>query len=191
MRLVVVILNDEKSPTDAILNPLKKLVDEKESEILDAKNKFLDDDAIADNVVISEIFADDLNSQKFQLLYIKNEVYYLIHHAESGATAIVNKYNVDAIPVDLKPDTTLFKLISSDVDNKINPFLIKSSTDKVSIVRCSNAFSISFLEYPRTINPEIASCTFSLTFADLAFDSSICSSFCSVFNLSFNSKIIL
>lgn len=123
-------MNDEKSPTDAILNPLKELVDEKESEILDAKNKFLDDDAIAENVVISEIFADDLDSQKFQLLYIADEVYYLIHHAESGATAIVNKYNVDAIPVDLKPETTLFKLISSDVDNKINPSGISTETTK-------------------------------------------------------------
>lgn len=130
MRLVVVILNDEKSPTDAILNPLKELVDEKESEILDAKNKFLDDDAIAENVVISEIFADDLDSQKFQLLYIADEVYYLIHHAETGATDIVNKYNVDATPVDLKPETTLFKLISSDVDNKINPSGISTETTK-------------------------------------------------------------
>ena len=76
-------------------------------------------------------------------------------------------------------------------DNKINPFFIKSSTDKDSTVRCSKAFSISFLEYPRTISPEIASCTVSLTFADLSLDCSICSSFCSAFNLSFNYKIIL
>ena len=61
MLMVVVLLNNEKSPTE-ILNPLNELVDEKESEILEIKNGFLDDDAVADNVIISEIIADDLDS---------------------------------------------------------------------------------------------------------------------------------
>ena len=71
-----------------------------------------------------------------------------------------------------------YKFLFSDknvyfVVNRINPFLIKSSIDKDSTARCSKAFSISFREYPRTIRPEIASCTFSLTLADLAFAFSI------------------
>ena len=102
-------MNDEKSPTDAILNPLKELVDEKDSEILDVKNSFIDDDAVADAVIISEIIADDLDSQKFQLLYIADEVYYLIHHAESGKIEIVDKYAADEIPSELTRDKTLFK----------------------------------------------------------------------------------
>ena len=149
MQLVVVTLNDEKSPTDAILNPLNELVDEKESEILEIKNSFLDDDVIADNVIISEIVADDLDSQKFQLLYIADEVYYLIHHAETGKVSIVNTYNVDAIPSELLPDTTLFKLISADVDNRVNPTGISTEiTKKASdaIVSDMIASLISFID---------------------------------------------
>lgn len=149
MQLVVVTLNDEKSPTDAILNPLNELVDEKESEILEIKNSFLDDDVIADNVIISEIVADDLDSQKFQLLYIADEVYYLIHHAETGKVSIVNTYNVDAIPPELLPDTTLFKLISADVDNRVNPTGISTEiTKKASdaIVSDMIASLISFID---------------------------------------------
>ena len=130
MLLVVVSLNDEKSPTAAILNPLNELVDEKESEILEIKNGFLDDDAVADNVIISEIVADDIDSQKFQLLYIADEVYYLIHYAENGAVEIVNTYNVDEIPSELSAEKTLFKLISADVDNRMNPSGISTETTK-------------------------------------------------------------
>ena len=126
----MVILNNEKSPTDAIINPLNELVDEKESEILEIKNSFLDDDAIADNVIISEIVADDLDSQKFQLLYIVDEIYYLIHYAENGKVSIVNTYNVDAIPSELTADETLFKLISADVDKRVNPTNISTETTK-------------------------------------------------------------
>lgn len=118
--LVVIIMPDNKSPTDAILNPLKELVDEKESEILDVKNSFIDDDAVAETVIISKIVSDDLDSQKFQLLYITDEIYYLIHHAENGNVDIVDKYAADEIPTELSPDKTLFKLIASDVDKRIN-----------------------------------------------------------------------
>lgn len=111
---------DNKSPTDAIINPLNDLVDEKESEILDIKNSLIDDDAVAESVIISEKVADDLDSQKFQLLYIEDEIYYLIHHAETGDVDIVDKYAADEIPSELSKDTTLFKLIASDVDKRIN-----------------------------------------------------------------------
>lgn len=123
-------MNDEKSPTDAILNPLNELIDEKESEILDVKNSFIDDDAIADSVIISKIIADDLDSQKFQLLYIANEIYILIHYAETGATNIVDKYAADEIPSELSADKTLFKLIASDVDKSMNPSGITTETTK-------------------------------------------------------------
>lgn len=128
----MIAVNDEKSPTDAILNPLNELVDEKESEILDAKNSFLDDDAIAENVVISKIIADDLDSQKFQLLYIKDEIYYLIQYSDNDVAAIVNTYNADLKPSELKKDTTLFKFIASDIDKKINPTGISTgSTNEI------------------------------------------------------------
>ena len=104
-------MNDEKSPTDAIINPLNELVDEKESEILEIKTGFLDDDAIAENVVISKIFSDDIDANKFQLLYIVDEVYYLIHYAENDAAAVVNTYNADVKPSELKKDTTLYKFM--------------------------------------------------------------------------------
>ena len=113
-----------------IFNPLNELVDEKESEILEIKNGFLDDDAVAHNVIISEIVADDLDSQKFQLLYIKDEIYYLIHHAETGKVDIVNTYNVDATPSELTAEKTLFKLISADVDNRVNPSGFSTETTK-------------------------------------------------------------
>ena len=128
----MIALNNEKSPTDAILNPLNELVDEKESEILDAKNSFLDDDAIAENVVISKIIADDLDSQKFQLLYITDEIYYLIQYSDNDVAAIVNTYNADLKPSELKKDTTLFKFIASDIDKKINPTGISTgSTNEI------------------------------------------------------------
>ena len=76
-------------------------------------------------------------------------------------------------------------------DNKINPFFIKSSIDKLSISRCSKAFSISFLEYPKTIKPEIASLIFSLLSLSFLEESLSFSSSCSSFSLSFNSRIIL
>ena len=142
-------MNDEKSPTDAILNPLKELVDEKDSEILDVKNSFIDDDAVADAVIISEIIADDLDSQKFQLLYIADEVYYLIHHAESGKIEIVDKYAADEIPSELTRDKTLFKLISSDVDKRVNPSGFSTETTKTlsdAIVSEMIASIISFME---------------------------------------------
>ena len=142
-------MNDEKSPTDAILNPLKELVDEKDSEILDVKNSFIDDDAVADAVIISEIIADDLDSQKFQLLYIADEVYYLIHHAESGKVEIVDKYAADEIPSELTRDKTLFKLISSDVDKRVNPSGFSTETTKTlsdAIVSEMIASIISFME---------------------------------------------
>ena len=63
-------MNNDKTPSDAILNPLNELIDEKESEILELKNGFLDDDAIAENVIISERIDDDLQQNQFQLLYI-------------------------------------------------------------------------------------------------------------------------
>ena len=142
-------MNNEKSPTDAIINPLNELVDEKESEILEIKNSFLDDDAIADNVIISEIVADDLDSQKFQLLYIVDEIYYLIHYAENGKVSIVNTYNVDAIPSKLTADETLFKLISADVDKRVNPTGISTETTKNvsdAIVGDMIASLISFID---------------------------------------------
>lgn len=113
-------MDNEKSPTDAILNPLNELIDEKESEILEIKNGFLDDDAIAENVIISETIADDIDSNKFQLLYIKDEIYYLIHYAENDAAAIVNTYNADLKPSELSENTALFKFIESDVYSKVS-----------------------------------------------------------------------
>lgn len=112
-------MDNEKSPTNAILNPLNELIDEKESEILEIKNGFLDDDAIAENVIISETIADDIDSNKFQLLYIKDEIYYLIHYAENDAAAIVNTYNADLKPSELSENTALFKFIESDVYSKV------------------------------------------------------------------------
>ena len=112
-------MDNEKSPTNAILNPLNELIDEKESEILEIKNGFLDDDAIAENVIISETIADDFDSNKFQLLYIKDEIYYLIHYAENDAAAIVNTYNADLKPSELSENTALFKFIESDVYSKV------------------------------------------------------------------------
>lgn len=113
-------MDNEKSPTNAILNPLNELIDEKESEILEIKNGFLDDDAIAENVIISETIADDIDSNKFQLLYIKDEIYYLIHYAENDAAAIVNTYNADLKPSELLENTALFKFIESDVYSKVS-----------------------------------------------------------------------
>lgn len=112
-------MDNEKSPTNAILNPLNELIDEKESEILEIKNGFLDDDAIAENVIISETIADDFDSNKFQLLYIKDEIYYLIHYAENDAAVIVNTYNADLKPSELSENTALFKFIESDVYSKV------------------------------------------------------------------------
>lgn len=143
-------MNDETTSTDAIINPLNELVDEKESEILEIKNGFLDDDAIAENVIISKIISDDLDSQKFQLLYIADEIYSLIHYAETGKSKIVDKYVADEIPSELSVDKTLFKLISSDVDKKVNPTSISTETTKnvsddivaemiTSIIEFSNA----------------------------------------------------
>lgn len=141
---------NKKIETKNILNPLNELVDEKESEILEIKNGFLDDDAIAENVIISKIISDDLDSQKFQLLYIADEIYSLIHYAETGKSKIVDKYVADEIPSELSADKTLFKLISSDVDKKVNPTSISTETTKnvsddivaemiTSIIEFSNA----------------------------------------------------
>lgn len=113
-------MDNEKSPTNAILNPLNELIDEKESEILEIKNGFLDDDTIAENVIISEKIADDFDDHKFQLLYIKDEIYYLIHYAENDAAAIVNTYNADLKPSELSENTALFKFIESDVYSKVS-----------------------------------------------------------------------
>lgn len=142
--------NKEKSPTDAILNPLNDLVDEKESEILDLKNSFLDDDVIAENVILSKEIADDLDSHKFQLLYIVDEIYYLIHHAENGETNIVNTYNADEKPSDLIETTTLFKFIASDVDKIINRNIPTASTDELitNIVSDMIESIIEFIESP-------------------------------------------
>ena len=142
--------NKEKSPTDAILNPLNDLVDEKESEILDLKNSFLDDDVIAENVILSKEIADDLDSHKFQLLYIADEVYYLIHHAENGETNIVNKYNADEKPSDLDENTTLFKFIASDVDKIINKNIPTTSTNELitNIVSDMLESIVEFIESP-------------------------------------------
>lgn len=141
---------NKKMETKNILNPLNELVDEKESEILEIKNGFLDDDAIAENVIISKIISDDLDSQKFQLLYITDEIYSLIHYAETGKSKIIDKYAADEIPSELSADKTLFKLISSDVDKKVNPTSISTETTKnvsddivaemiTSIIEFSNA----------------------------------------------------
>lgn len=125
-------MDNEKSPTDAILNPLYELVTEKESEILEIKNGFLDDDAIADNVILSKPIADDVNSNKFQLLYIDNEMYYLIHIPEHNEVVIVNKYDAYEIPSNLKPDTTLFGIIKSDINRIINPNMeIPATNDEI------------------------------------------------------------
>ena len=126
--MVVIPLNDEKSPTAAIINPLNELVDEKESEILEIKNGFLDDDVIADNVIISKAIPNDIKSNHYQLLYIKDEMYYLIHYAETGKVSIVNTYNVDVIPSELNAATTLYKLIAADVDK------IEDTTEVVKFV---------------------------------------------------------
>lgn len=141
---------NEKSPTDAILNPLTDLIDEKESEILDLKNAFLDDDAIAENVILSKEIADDLDSHKFQLLYITDEFYYLIHHAENGKTKIVNTYNADEKPLDLTKDTTLFKFITSDVDKIINGNIPTASTVEIitGIVQDMIESIVEFIESP-------------------------------------------
>ena len=143
-------MNAEKSPTH-VLNPLNDLIDEKESEILNIKNEFLDDDAIADNVILTKIVADDLiDFHKFQLLYIKDEIYSLIHHAENGKVSIVNEYTVDAVPTELTPDTTLFKLISADVNKKINEVTGKSTelseTASDNIVKKLIASIIEFIK---------------------------------------------
>lgn len=113
--------NNDKTPAD-ILNPIFTLVDDKESEILDLKNSFLDDDAISDNVILSKEISDDLDDNKFQLLYIVDEMYYLIHHADTGKISIVNTYTVDETPETLTAETNLFKLIAADVDKTINKF---------------------------------------------------------------------
>lgn len=123
-------VNDEKSPADA-LNPIFSIVDEKESEILDIKNSFLDDDAITENVILTKRIADDLDDNKFQLLYIVDEMYYLIHHADTGVTSIANTYAVDETPSTLTAETNLFKLIASDVDKIINKFGGTTVTDKM------------------------------------------------------------
>lgn len=120
-------MDNEKSPTN-VLNPLNDLVDEKESEILDVKNGFLDDDAIADNVILSRIISNDIESNKYQLIYIKDEVYYLIHFAETGKVTVVNEYTVDAIPSELTNATNLYKLIVADVDK------IENTTEVVKYV---------------------------------------------------------
>lgn len=121
--------NQDNSPADAILNPLNELITEKESEILDLKNSFLDDDAIADNVILSKPIADDVNSNQFQLLYIDNEMYYLIHIPEHSEVAVVNKYDAYEIPSNLKPDKTLFGIIKSDINRIINPNMDIPSTE--------------------------------------------------------------
>lgn len=121
--------NQDNSPADAILNPLNELITEKESEILDLKNSFLDDDAIADNVILSKPIADDVNSNKFQLLYIDNEMYYLIHIPEYSEVVVVNKYDAYEIPSNLKPDRTLFGIIKSDINRIINPNMDIPSTE--------------------------------------------------------------
>lgn len=125
-------MDNDKKPTDAILNPLNELIDEKESEILDVKNGFLDDDIVVDNVIISKVKYDDIKSNKFQLLYIVGEMYYLIHYAENGAVNIVNTYNVDEKPSTLSPDTTLFKLITADVNKVLDA--VESMKDEVYII---------------------------------------------------------
>ena len=68
--------NNDKTPAD-ILNPIFTLVDDKESEILDLKDSFLDDDAISDNVIFAvtklSIF---LQMEKF-FLYLSHEKIFL------------------------------------------------------------------------------------------------------------------
>ena len=121
-------MNNDKTPSDAILNPLNELIDEKESEILELKNGFLDDDAIAENVIISERIDDDLQQHQFQLLYIVDEFYYLIHYAENGKINIVNNYTADSKPSELTSDKTLHKFIESDVDKIVNQHSASEST---------------------------------------------------------------
>lgn len=124
---------NDKTPSDAILNPLNELIDEKESEILELKNGFLDDDTIAENVIISKIVADDFDANKFQMLYIKNNIYYLIHYAETGKINIINTYNADLKPDKLLKDTTLYKFIVSDVDKTINPTGISTGSTNIIV----------------------------------------------------------
>lgn len=119
---------EDKKPEEA-LNPLIEICEEKESEILDIKNSFLDDDAIADNVILSEPIADDVESNKFQLLYIEDEIYYLIQTAENGEIIIVDTYPIDEKPDKLTAETTLFKLIASAIEKTIDAGS-KSSTTK-------------------------------------------------------------
>ena len=142
-------MNDEKSPTDAIINPLNELVDEKESEILEIKTGFLDDDAIAENVIISKMIADDIGDNKFQLLYIADEVYYLIHYAENDAAAVVNTYNADVKPTELKDNTTLFKFIASDVDKKVNPSGISTETTNVIVNDIVGVMVTTIIEFSK------------------------------------------
>lgn len=149
MQLVVVTLNDEKSPTDAILNPLNELIDEKESEILELKNGFLDDDAIAENVIISERIDDDLQQHQFQLLYIVDEFYYLIHYAENGKINIVNNYTADSKPSELTSDKTLHKFIESDVDKIINQHGASEST-KIIITDIVRAMVTTIIEFEKS-----------------------------------------
>ena len=137
-------MNNDKTPSDAILNPLNELIDEKESEILELKNGFLDDDTIAENVIISKIVADDFDANKFQMLYIKNNIYYLIHYAETGKINIINTYNADLKPDKLLKDTTLYKFIVSDVDKIINPTGISTGSTNIIV----NEYLKNFLILP-------------------------------------------
>ena len=137
--------DNDKSPADA-LNPIFSIVDEKESEILNLKNSFLDDDAISDNVILSKEIADDLDDNKFQLLYIVDEMYYLIHHADTGKISIANTYNVDETPETLTAETNLFKLIAADVDKIINKFGSVESY-KVTLNDIVDAMVTSLIEF--------------------------------------------
>ena len=139
-------VNDEKSPADA-LNPIFTLVDDKDSEILDLKNSFLDDDAIVDNVILSKEIADDLDTNKFQLLYIVDEMYYLIHYADTGAISIVNSYAVDETPEILSPETNLFKLIASDIDKIINKAGISTTVTDEMITDLVNRLVSNIIDF--------------------------------------------
>ena len=139
-------VNDEKSPADA-LNPIFTLVDDKDSEILDLKNSFLDDDAIVDNVILSKEIADDLDTNKFQLLYIVDEMYYLIHYADTGAISIVNTYAVDETPETLSPETNLFKLIASDIDKIINKAGISTTVTDEMITDLVNRLVSNIIDF--------------------------------------------
>lgn len=147
-------VNDEKSPADA-LNPIFTLVDDKDSEILDLKNSFLDDSAIVDNVILSKEIADDLDTNKFQLLYIIDEMYYLIHYTDTGAISIVNTYAVDETPSTLAPETNLFKLIASDIDKIINKGGISTTVTDEMITDLVNRLVSNIIDFMESADKSI------------------------------------